>query len=565
MSGGDTLLRVENLTKVFPVEGGVLGKAKGHVRAVDDISFDLGRGETLGVVGESGCGKTTAGRSVLRLIEPSAGRIWFGGADITELSESELRVYRRRMQVVFQDPFGSLNPRMRVLDILAEGIERHGIAQGSSVEREVRALLAQVGLPSSWVTRYPHELSGGQRQRIGIARAIGVQPELIVCDEAVSALDVSVQAQVVNLLVDLRRQLNLAYLFIAHDLSVVRFISDRVAVMYLGRIVELAPSAELFAKPAHPYTRALLSAVPIADPRRRRRRLVLAGEVPSPLEPPRGCHFHPRCPAAVARCSDAAPAAIPLEGGRRSVRCVHAEGLEQDPDWHAALTRRVGEAESARSPGASKSAPNAVPRPLAARLTPGAEAQPASPLVSAAAPTPIRLEPPSSAPNADAWSALDEHADASAALLLVIAGIVLSSSGMNLLGLCCIAAGGSILRWIAPDWLPPSVLARIVQVLAGFWLLSVLLSLAIEPLRRAARAREDIAVLSVQIEAYTGNVGRLPTALADLRFRTVERFGPGTPRDPWGRPYRYVEHSEDGSFELTSDGADGVPSADDVR
>jgi oligopeptide transport system ATP-binding protein len=398
----DELLAVEGLSKFFPVVRGVFGKAVGHVRAVDDVSFRIRRGETLGLVGESGCGKTTAGRSILRLIEPSAGRIWFGGTDLTELPQRELRAYRRRMQIVFQDPMGSLNPRMRVVDILGEGIERHGLAHGAAVEREVRALLAKVGLPGTWLNRYPHEFSGGQRQRVGIARAIAVQPELIVCDEAVSALDVSIQAQIVNLLVDLRHEMNLAYLFIAHDLSVVRHISDHVAVMYLGRIVEHAPCVELFEQPAHPYTRALLSAVPVPDPRERRRRVVLTGDVPTPISPPSGCHFHPRCPAAVARCSEAPPPLVALGRGRRTVRCVHAEGLEAEADWYPVLERRLHEAEAAHAtrsapardlaPPAARAASRAIARPAARAVS----AQPAAPPIASDSSGTRRASPPRS-------------------------------------------------------------------------------------------------------------------------------------------------------------------------
>ncbi|MBM4363029.1 MAG: ABC transporter ATP-binding protein, partial [Deltaproteobacteria bacterium] len=295
------LLSVRGLTKHYPVTRGAFGRVVGQVQAADDVSFDVAAGETLGLVGESGCGKSTVGRCVLRLIEPTAGQILFAGKDVAAARGAELQALRRRMQIVFQDPVSSLNPRLRVVDLLGESLVVHGLLGGRSVDARVSELLVRVGLPASALYRYPHEFSGGQRQRLGIARAVALSPELVVCDEAVSALDVSVQAQVLNLLGDLQRELGLSYLFIAHDLSVVRHVSHRVAVMYLGRIVELAPANTLYAAPAHPYTRALLAAVPLPDPRRRRRHLPLQGEVPSPLDPPRGCRFHPRCPAAVDR------------------------------------------------------------------------------------------------------------------------------------------------------------------------------------------------------------------------------------------------------------------------
>jgi oligopeptide transport system ATP-binding protein len=306
----EVILQVENLVKHFPVGGGVLTGPLGMVRAVDDVSFSIRRGETLGLVGESGCGKTTTGRCILQLERPTSGRILFEGVDLVTLDQVALRSVRRRIQVIFQDPYSSLNPRMTIGQILAEPIEVHGIVREKAARAErVRELLTQVGLAPQHARRYPHQLSGGQRQRVGIARALAMEPSLIVCDEPVSALDVSIQAQIINLLEDLQARYGLTYLFIAHDLSVVRHISDRVAVMYLGKIAEITERTALYAEPMHPYTRALLSAVPIPDPglEATRERTVLRGEVPSPLNPPRGCVFHPRCSIAVDRCSAEIP------------------------------------------------------------------------------------------------------------------------------------------------------------------------------------------------------------------------------------------------------------------
>jgi oligopeptide/dipeptide ABC transporter ATP-binding protein len=312
MNGTQPLVSVRNLRKEFPIKKGVFARQVGSVKAVNDVSLDVARGETLGVVGESGCGKTTTGRTILRLLEPTSGEIMFEGRDVRAMGTTELRALRREMQIIFQDPVSSLNPRMTVGAIIREGLTIHKLAEGAAADARVRQLLEEVGLRAEYTNRYPHEFSGGQRQRIGIARALSVEPKFIVCDEPVSALDVSVQAQVINLLEDLQRDHNLTYMFIAHDLSVVEHIADRVAVMYLGKIVELATSEDLYGTPLMPYTQALLSAVPVADPKGRKERIILQGDVPSPANPPSGCVFHPRChhPAKDAACAAIVP---PLE------------------------------------------------------------------------------------------------------------------------------------------------------------------------------------------------------------------------------------------------------------
>jgi peptide/nickel transport system ATP-binding protein/oligopeptide transport system ATP-binding protein len=323
------LLEVRDLKKHFPIHAGLFSRVSGNVYAVDGVSFRIGRGETLGLVGESGCGKSTVGRTALKLLEPSAGRIFVEGADITDLGRARMLPYRRRMQMIYQDPFASLNPRMSAGEIVAEPLVIHHVG-GNSAERNERVaqLFERVGLRPELVHSFPHEFSGGQRQRIGIARALALSPELIVGDEPVSALDVSIQAQIINLLIDLQDELGLSYLFIAHDLAVVEHISHRVAVMYLGRIVEMTDKTSLFERPLHPYTEALLSAVPIPKARARgRRRVILAGDVPSPINPPSGCHFHQRCPYAMARCRVEAPALREVAEGHLAACHLHDAGV----------------------------------------------------------------------------------------------------------------------------------------------------------------------------------------------------------------------------------------------
>ena len=308
-TGGDASLVVENLVTYFPIFSTILKKQVGNVKAVDNISFFIRKGEILGLVGESGCGKTTTGRSIIKLVEPTSGKVHFMGKNLIDLKGEELRKIRSQIQMIFQDPFASLNPLMKVGDIIAEPIVVHGLARGKELNEKVADLLNVVGLAPSMADRFPHQFSGGQRQRIGIARALSVDPSFIICDEAVSALDVSIQGQIIKLLIKLRDELNLTYLFISHDLSVVRHISDRVAVMYLGKLVEITTSDELYKTPLHPYTVSLLSAVPIPDPKaeRDRKRIVLKGDVPSPITPPPGCPFHTRCQMAIKKCSLVAP------------------------------------------------------------------------------------------------------------------------------------------------------------------------------------------------------------------------------------------------------------------
>jgi oligopeptide/dipeptide ABC transporter ATP-binding protein len=543
------LLEVRGLSKHFPVTRGVLGRVVGQVRAVDDVSFDVAPGETLGVVGESGCGKTTVGRCILRLIEPTSGTVRFDGIDVTRATPKELVKLRRHMQVVFQDPYSSLNPRMRVVDIVGEALEVHGLAKGAEVERTVADLLRRVGLSPSWINRYPHEFSGGQRQRIGVARAIALGPKLVVCDEAVSALDVSIQAQVVNLFIELRREMGLSYLFIAHDLSVVRHVSHRVAVMYLGEIAELAPSKRLFAAPAHPYTRALLSAIPVPDPRRERRRVVLAGDVPTPLNPPGGCRFHTRCPAALDRCRSERPPVVDVEPGH-TVRCLHAEGLAGDPDWYRRLDERIANAMqhvAARAPS---------PRPRERALPAPPDVDPARHAArdggSSARP---REESPRSHPPGS-----EPGAARGAALALSLLGVVLVAIGWPVFGL--LLAGAAYAAGLRPK-----VRARRTAdaAIAVSLVVALLVSRAVAAHARTRAVRAELSALSTELEDRKRTTGSYPSDLAELGWRLYPLFAGGRALDPWGHPFRYRAPGRSGRpFDLSSDGPDGAPSADDV-
>lgn len=324
----ELLMEVKNLKKYFPVQSGFLSSNKGYVKAVDDVSFNIYKGETLGLVGESGCGKSTTGRMLVNLMNPTSGNVLFEGKDIRELSKKDKRSLSKNIQIIFQDPYASLNPRMTIGDTIAEPMKINKIADGVEIEKRVLKLLNYVGLASYHKDRYPHEFSGGQRQRVGIARAISVNPKLIVCDEAVSALDVSIQAQVLNLLHDLQKEFDLTYLFIAHGLNVVKHVSNRVGVMYLGKLVEIANDKELYRAPKHPYTQALLSAIPVPDPKAQKERVILKGDVPSPLNPPSGCRFHTRCSKCIDICKVKEPEMTGIEG-RHSVACHLYDGSNQ--------------------------------------------------------------------------------------------------------------------------------------------------------------------------------------------------------------------------------------------
>lgn len=526
----EPLLRVDDLAMHFPVSAGVFGRTVAQVRAVDGVSFELRHGRTLGLVGESGCGKTTVGQSIVRLLEPTAGRLVFDGRDITHLPQGELRDLRRELQIIFQDPFGSLNPRMTVAELVGEALEVHGVARGPEVERRVVEVLARVGVPASWINRYPHEFSGGQRQRISIARAIVLEPKMVVCDEAVSALDVSIQAQVINLLMELQREMQLAYLFISHDLSVVRHIADDVAVMYLGQIVESAPTDVLFETPAHPYSRALLSSIPLPDPSRRSRRTVLEGDVPTPLDPPSGCRFRTRCPAVMERCRHEEPPAFAVEDHHR-VKCWHAEGLAEEPDWFARIEERIA-AESTPATRVSEAAPSAeVPHRAA---TSGAQSR-----------------------------AVGQRAAARRSLLRRLAGAAAGAAGVSLLlgrpvlaGLLA-ALGLSLGRLAGVPVAGLGAAAGALVVCAG-------LGFALAAYQRDRAAEVQLAGLHRAIAAFIDVRGHPPARLADLGWRLPALFAGDELEDPWGSVWSYRAPGEGGrAYDLTSRGPDGAPGGGD--
>ena len=542
----EPLLRVDELVKHFPVSAGVFGRTVAQVRAVDGVSFELAPGRTLGLVGESGCGKTTVGQSIVRLLEPTAGRIVFGGRDITHTPLNELRDLRRDLQFIFQDPFGSLNPRMTVADIIGEAVEVHGMASGDGVERHVLEVMGRVGLPGSWINRYPHEFSGGQRQRISIARAIALEPKLVVCDEAVSALDVSIQAQVINLLIQLRREMGLGYVFISHDLSVVKHISDDVAVMYLGQIVESATTHELYSRPAHPYARSLLSAIPIPDPSRRSDRMVLEGDVPTPLNPPPGCRFHTRCPAVTERCRSEEPPALPVfsDGGQsHRVKCWHSEALAEEPDWFRIVTERTDEA--VRALRRAQVAP-------ASRFALAAErervARPSEPIAASRRPKVPRAR----------WPHIDKP-QAALGSLAVAALFVVSDWPW----VAALFSGAALAVWFRTF---ESARQRRLGAAAGLtvFVLGYALSQAVEARQRVLSADAQLSALTHELEAVAEITGRYPAKLKDLGWRLAAIADRDGLDDPWGGVWLYEVPGTDGRpYDLGSAGPDGMRGSDD--
>jgi len=459
-----------------------------------------------------------------------------------ELSQRELRAVRREMQIIFQDPFSSLNPRMRVRDIVGEALVAHGLVKRRDLDARVAELLEKVGVTSSFASRYPHEFSGGQRQRIGIARAIALNPKFIVCDEAVSALDVSIRAQVINLLMGLRDELGLAYLFISHDLSVVKHICNRVAVMYLGQIVELTDSDELFEKPAHPYTRALLSAIPLPDPKLRQKRKVLSGDVPTPLNPPSGCRFHTRCPAVFERCPKDEPGLVKL-GGQHQVSCHHADGLENAADWFAELDRRIREREQLNE------------RERTRLEVPGSSA----PVVAASVPEPPEALAPAS--TAGAVAPLGDAPLVSAALAnaLVFAGIGLVLTGFWFSGLCLSA--GVYWLWVRGQRARPLAMDL---ALAAALSVALVLGHALGDHAKLARARVELAELAGHVDAFRENTGSDPESLTALGWRLFEAKPDGTLTDPWGRAYALRRSAPGKPGSVTSQGPDPNSPADDL-
>jgi oligopeptide/dipeptide ABC transporter ATP-binding protein len=532
-----------------------MSRVVGQVQAVDGISFEIMPGETLGLVGESGCGKTTVGRLILQLLKPTSGSVLLEGTDIATLDRAGMKRFRRDVQIIFQDPYSSLNPRMRVFDIVGEALRVHGIAKGEELEAQVELLLGRVGVAPGWVNRFPHEFSGGQRQRIGIARAIAMNPKLVVCDEAVSALDVSIQAQVLNLLIDLREELGFAYLFISHDLSVVRHVSHRVAVMYLGQIVELASVDELFSNPRHPYTRALLSAVPVPNPRARKRRLILHGDVPTPLNPPSGCRFHTRCPIVIERCRSEEPPVDELPGSHL-VKCflagsndgpwldtqVEAPVHEQGPDRASAVSVARATPERASSAQAGQADVATTPTGPSAGLEPvPAGARPSTPRPILATLTGM-------------------------AALIVACALVLGSWWV--VGACVGLAGYLMVpraRWTTRR---SGGGRRAVEgrTFIPYWVglaLSITLSLPLSAQRKQWRAERELGALSAELEDYRVVTGAFPKSLGGLGWRLYEHFSDGKPVDPWGTSYRF-HASDSGGYHLGSWGADRVLSADDI-